>query len=144
VTDPELVSSRLLAFPREAVYRAFVEAGLLARWWGPEGFANTFHAFDPRPGGAWRFTMRGPDGTEYAMEKEFVEVVPPARIVLRHLDPVHGFRMEMDLGEEGGGTRLTWRVRFDSAEEAARVREPFLAANEQNFDRLEALLGATR
>lgn len=43
---------------------------------------------------------------------------------------------------EAGGTRLTWRMRFERAEEAERVRGPLLEANEQNFDRLEALLGA--
>ena len=33
-------------------------------------------------------------------------------------------------------------MRFDSAEEAGRVREFILAANEENFDRLAAELGA--
>ena len=36
-----------------------------ARWWGPDGFTNTITTFDLRPGGAWRFVMHGPDGTNY-------------------------------------------------------------------------------
>ena len=45
------------------------------QWWGPNGFTNTFHEFDLRPGGAWRFIMHGPDGTDYPNESVFVEVV---------------------------------------------------------------------
>jgi hypothetical protein len=38
-------------------------------------------------------------------------------------------------------TRLRWRMRFEDAAEAARVRTFGAEANEQNFDRLEAALG---
>ena len=140
--ESDLLSSRLLSAPRKAVFAAFLDPEVLARWWGPAGFTNQFHEFDPRPGGRWRFVMRGPDGSEYALAKEFVEVAAPERIVLRQVDAVHGFVMTMLFAEEGSGTRLTWRMRFDSQEEAEKVRVFVLAANEQNFDRLEAELGA--
>lgn len=140
--ESDLLSSRLLSAPRKAVFAAFLDPEVLARWWGPAGFTNQFHEFDPRPGGRWRFVMRGPDGSEYALAKEFVEVAAPERIVLRQVDAVHGFVMTMLFAEEGSGTRLTWRMRFDSQEEAEKVGVFVLAANEQNFDRLEAELGA--
>lgn len=139
--ESDLVSSRVIGAPRETVFQAFLDPEVLARWWGPAGFTNTFHEFDPRPGGLWRFVMRGPDGSEYSLAKEFVEVAAPERIVLRQVDAVHGFVMSMHFDREGSGTRLTWRMRFDSAEEADKVRTFVLAANEQNFDRLEAELG---
>ena len=138
--EREIVSTRVFPAPRERVYRAFSDPDLLARWWGPEGFTNTFHEFDPRPGGAWTFTMRGPDGAEYRMEKRFVEVVPSERVVLDHPQPGHSFRMTMAYADEAGGARLTWSTVFESAEEAGRVRDLFARANEQNFDRLAALL----
>ena len=84
--------------------------------------------------------MTGPEGQVYPMAKEFREVVPNETIVLRHDQPVHAFLMEMSFEDEGGGTRLTWRFRFDSPDEAERVREAISVANEQNFDRLEAEL----
>jgi uncharacterized protein YndB with AHSA1/START domain len=113
----------------------------LARWWGPKDHTNTFTEFDPRPGGAWRFVMHGPDGTDYQMVHEFVEVTAPERIVIDHIQAMHNFRMVMTFAEEAGGTRLTWRMQFESAAEAERVREFVLVANEQNFDRLETQLG---
>jgi uncharacterized protein YndB with AHSA1/START domain len=140
--DGDLVSTRVLGAPRDVVFRAFTDPALLARWWGPKGFTSTFHAFDPRPGGVWRLVMHGPDGTPYPMTKEFVEVVAPERIVLRHSQGTHTFRMAMAFEDEAGRTRVTWRTRFESAGEAERVREVFAAANEENFDRLAALLAS--
>lgn len=142
--DEEIVSSRVFDAPRERVFHAFTDAGTLAEWWGPEGFTNAFHVFDPRPGGDWRFTMRGPDGAEYAMEKVFEEVVAPERIVVRHVDPVHAHRLTMTFAEAGKGrTELTWRMRFDLEEEYRRVKDFIVGANEQNLDRLQALLART-
>jgi uncharacterized protein YndB with AHSA1/START domain len=140
-SDQEVVNTRLFAARRELVFRAFSDPEQLAQWWGPQGFTNTFHEFDPRPGGHWRFVMQAPDGARYENESDFLEVVEPERIVFDHLEPVHRFLMTMTFDEEGGKTRLTWRMRFESAAEHARVKGFVAAANEENFDRLEAHLG---
>ena len=138
----EIVSTRVFDAPRAAVFRAFTDPSRLSRWWGPSGFTNIFQQFDPRPGGAWRFVMRGPDGAEYHNASDFVEVLPGERIVLDHLEAVHSFRMWMTYADEAGGTRLTWRMHFHSAEHADTVRDVIQVANEQNFDRLDAELRA--
>ena len=141
--DPrEVLTSRLFDAPRERVFRAFSDPAQLARWWGPDGFTNTVEAFDLRADGEWRLTMHGPDGTDYPNVSRFVEVVPGARVVYRHLRPLHAFSMRMSYADEGGRTRLTWRMRFDSDAEADRVRALVTTANEQNLDRLAAHLAA--
>src|SRR5947207_1650819 len=61
-SDRELVTTRVLDAPRERVFTAFSEAQHLMQWWGPDGFTNTFHEFDLRAGGPWRYTMHGPNG----------------------------------------------------------------------------------
>jgi uncharacterized protein YndB with AHSA1/START domain len=139
--DPrEIVSARVFDAPRDLVFQAFSDPHHLAQWWGPKGFTNTFHEFDLRPGGAWRFVMRGPDGTEYAIAKEFIEVVAPERIVLRHVQPMHGFKMTITFVEMADETQLVWRMAFES-EQTAEVLSVIVEANEQNFDRLQAHLG---
>jgi uncharacterized protein YndB with AHSA1/START domain len=138
----ELVSARVLDAPRDVVFEAFSDPRQLARWWGPKGFTSTFHEFDLRPGGAWRLVMRGPNGTDYPMVKDFIGVARPERIVLRHQSPVHGFTQTMTFGDLGGRTHVTWRMRFESEEEAERVRGAITEANEQNFDRLAAHLAS--
>jgi uncharacterized protein YndB with AHSA1/START domain len=135
-------TSRILAVPRERVFAAFRDPAVLAGWWGPAGFTNTFHAFDFRPGGTWRFTMHGPDGAAYAMDHRFIELVAPERIVVRHLQPGHDFTLTILFTAQGDRTEVTWRMRFDDPAEAEKVRPFVIPANEQNLDRLEAWLAA--
>jgi uncharacterized protein YndB with AHSA1/START domain len=138
--EREIVTTRLLNATRERVFRAFTDPAHLARWWGPKGFTSTFHEFDPRPGGAWRFVMHGPDGRDYDNESVFVEVVKPGRIVFQHISAPHFFQMTVTLVEEAGKTRLTWRMLFKTVEACEKVKPFVVPANEQNFDRLEAEL----
>lgn len=139
--DPrEFVHTRLFDVPREKLYRAFADPAVLARWWGPTGFSNTFHQFDFRPGGMWHLTMHGPDGTNYANESEFLEVTPLERIVVLHIRPMHRFQLSLLYADEASQTRLTWRLLFETEAEADRVRPFIPSANEQNLDRLQAEL----
>jgi len=139
-SDREIITTRVFDAQRELLFKALTDPDHLARWWGPAGFTNTFHQFDLRPGGSWRFVMHGPEGTDYTNESVFVEIDRPERIVFRHLKPMHQFLMTMLLAEQDGKARLTWRMLFESTAECDRVRAFAGAANEQNFDRLEAEL----
>lgn len=138
----EVHTARTFPVARPALFAAFADPAVLAAWWGPHGAANAFETFDLRPGGAWRFVMRGGDGTAYRMENEFLEVVAPERVALRHAQAGHEFELRMHYDALGAaGTRLRWAMRFADAAEAARVRAFVAEANEQNFDRLETALG---
>lgn len=140
----DITSTRMFAAPREEVFRAFSDHTRLVQWWGPQGFRSTFQEFDFRVGGAWRFTMHGPDGTAYAMDKQFAEIIQPERVVLRHFQQGHDFTMTMTWAAQGDHTELTWRLRFEDPAECERVRPFILPANEQNFNRLAAHLSAPR
>jgi uncharacterized protein YndB with AHSA1/START domain len=137
----DVVSTRVFPVSRERLFEAFSDPQQLTHWWGPKGFTNTFEEFDLRPGGTWRFTMHAPTGAEYHNSSEFMEVARPERIVFKHLRPVHDFAMTMLFTEEGGGTRLTWRMKFDT-DEGEQMRAFIASANEENFDRLEAVLAS--
>jgi uncharacterized protein YndB with AHSA1/START domain len=138
--DREIVSTRVFDYPRELVFQAWTDPVHLARWWGPKGFTNTFHEFDLRRGGVWRFVMHGPDGVDYENKSVFVEVVKPERIVFNHLEPMHKFQVTAGFVEQAGKTKVTFRMLFESAAECDRVKVFVVEANEQNFDRLEAEL----
>lgn len=135
-----IVSTRCVAAAQDRVFRAHIDPIQLARWWGPNGLTCTFHEFNPVAGGRWRFIMHGPDGTNYPIEKSFIAVEPPIRIVLRQLGGMHTFTMTVNFAPSADGTRVTWHMVFDSPEEGERVRAFIVAANEQNFDRLQSLL----
>ncbi|NBD27481.1 SRPBCC family protein [Paenibacillus glycinis] len=137
--ENELVATRVIRAPKETVFDAWTDPELLARWWGPKGFTNTFSEFDPRPGGTWTFVMHGPNGADYANTNVFVEVVRPERIVLKHvLAPV--FELTATFEETGGGTLIVFRQRFEEAAVYEQVKGYAANGNEENLDKLSALV----
>jgi len=135
--DRAFSHTRVIAASRERVFAAFSDPERLARWWGPDGFRNTFSEFDLRAGGAWRFVMHGPDGSDYPNESVFTEAVTPERIVIDHRSG-HHFVLTITLTAEGDATRVEWRQVFDTAEEKARIAAFVGPANEQNLGRWAA------
>lgn len=75
------VMERVFDAPREAVWRAWTDPEWFRRWWGPEHFTAPACRMDVRPGGRFLWTMRDPDGNDYHTGGEFLEVVPPERLV---------------------------------------------------------------
>jgi uncharacterized protein YndB with AHSA1/START domain len=131
----------MLPYDREQVFKAFARAEVLAQWWGPSGFTNTFEVFEFWPGGRWKFVMHGPDGSNHANESVFLEVAPPAKIVIQHLSPPH-FILTVTLDAHDGGTKISWVGEFEDPAVADRIRHIVEPANEQNLDRLESVLSA--
>jgi uncharacterized protein YndB with AHSA1/START domain len=80
-SDREIVITRVFNAPRQLVFEAWTDPKHIAQWWGPKGFTTTVSEMDFRPGGTWRYVMRGPDGTEYPGKGVFREIVPFERIV---------------------------------------------------------------
>jgi uncharacterized protein YndB with AHSA1/START domain len=137
--DGTFRTQRVLPFPPERVFEAFARPELLARWWGPSGFTNTFEVFEFKPNGRWKFVMHGPDGTNYPNENIFVTVDAPSTIVIQHILVPH-FTLTVSLARQQGGTALTWVQVLKDTAFAARVRHIIEPANEQNLDRLHAVL----
>ena len=138
-SDREVISTRIFKTTRERLFTAWTNPEQLARWWGPSGFSNTFHEFDLQPGGYWRFTMHGPNGANYENETVFISIETPNEIILDHISAPK-FRVVATFTEDNGGTRLKFRQIFDTKELFEKLRSFVTDANEQNFDRLEALI----
>ena len=135
--DREIVNIREVHFNRELVFRAWTEPEHLKNWWGPNGFTNTFHEFDLRPGGKWTFTMHGPDKGHYSNEAEFLKIVPPEFIAwTRHSKPL--FQITVRFEEISKDiTRVTFKMLFSSAGECSKLKSYAPEKNEENLDRLE-------
>jgi len=108
----EVVFTRTFDAPRALVFQAWIKPEHLAEWWGPKNFTNPVCEFDPRPGGAIRIDMTGPDGTVYPMGGTVREIVPPERLVFS----ATAFDGELEtlntatFTEENGRTKLTLRA----------------------------------
>jgi len=141
ISDNQIVSTRLFDVTQGQMFKAWTDPGILSQWWGPDGFTNTFHEFDLRPGGSWKFIMHGPGGDNYPNECIFIAVTEPLQLIWRHIS-AHEFYGIANFEAEFGKTRVIFKMIFDSAEECKKVRRFIMDANEQNFDRLERELGA--
>jgi uncharacterized protein YndB with AHSA1/START domain len=141
-SDREIVTTRVFDAPRALVFEAFTRPEHLARWWGPRGFSITTHEHDFRPGGSWRLTMHGPDGTDYPNHHVYEEIVQNERIVTSHRgegDVVVEARHVVTFADEGGGkTRVTMRLCFRSRAEldAAEKRYHAIEGGKQTLERL--------
>ncbi|HPF70312.1 MAG TPA: SRPBCC domain-containing protein [Candidatus Krumholzibacteria bacterium] len=133
-------TERVVPFTVDEVFGAFADPDLLARWWGPKGFTNTFAVCEFREGGAWTFTMHGPDGRDYANESRFARIRKPSQVVIDHVCPPL-FQAHFDFSPTAGGCRIAWSMVFEDETTCAAVRKVAGDANEQNLDRLEAVLG---
>lgn len=145
-SEREIILTRLLQAPRSLVFEAWTQPEHLNRWFGPRGFTNTFHEVAVQPGGTWRFTMHGPDGTDYPNIVVFDEVVAPSKLVYRQggtsPDEPGSFVTTVTFEEQGKATLLTLRMLFRSREDRDYVIEHYGAVEggRQTLDRLEETL----
>jgi len=110
----------------EAVWQLWADPRLLERWWGPPGFPATFERHDLRPGGVITYSMGGPDGgAGFDGTWNVVEVRAPTRLVVEDAvveddgTPSDGnsmTRLEVDIVDAGGPTRMIVTIHFDSTE----------------------------
>jgi len=138
--DNELGTSRILNAPREKVFKAWTTKELIQEWWGPDGFTNTFNDFDLRPGGQWNFVMHGPDGVDYKNKMVFLEIIAPSKIVVDHVTGPF-FKAEVNFEEASPTqTKYSFKMIFPTKEKCDEMRDFVAQPNEQNIDRLEAVL----
>ncbi|MBP6003854.1 MAG: SRPBCC domain-containing protein [Pyrinomonadaceae bacterium] len=135
------IERTLSAGPRE-IFAAFEDPERLARWWGPAGFTNTFERCEFEPGGHWVYVMHGPDGRDYPNECVFREIEPETRIVIEHV-VLPLYTLTITLENRGDKTHLTWRQEFENDVFATKMHDFLTTANNENLDRLEAVLAET-
>ncbi|MCA9732800.1 MAG: SRPBCC domain-containing protein [Deferribacteres bacterium] len=139
MTDKIFENKRKIHASVKKIFNAFEDPALLAKWWGPEGFTNTFHIFEFKKEGIWSFIMHGPDGVNYKNESLFQEISKPNRIVIRHTcEPF--FTLTVTIEDVEGGAVINWHQDFDSEKVARSIAHIVKPANEQNLDRLQALV----
>jgi uncharacterized protein YndB with AHSA1/START domain len=145
--DREIVISRTFDAPRELVWEAWINPKHVAQRWGPNGFTNTIHEMDVRPGSVWRFIMHGPDSVDYPNMIVFGEITKPERLVYTHGsdEEPDQFHVTVTFTEQGGKTRLTMHSLFPSAEECAKVKKfGAVEGGKQTLERLEQYLAKMR
>lgn len=135
---------RVYDAPVKAVWDAWTDPKQVAKWWGPRGFTLTTHSKDLKPGGTWRYTMHGPDGTNYPNVTKYYEVEKYSRLVYDHGgtdDTPPLFRVTVTFAEVKGKTEMDMTMTLATPEIAEETRK-FIkkAGGNATWDRLAEFL----
>ncbi len=141
--ERQIVITREFDAPRALVFRAMTDPAVIPLWWGPARYTTTVDKLDARPGGAWRFVQKGPDG-EFGFRGVFKEIVPPQRVVMTFEWeglPGHISVNTLVLEERGGRTFMTSTSTFDSREDRdGMVASGMESGARESYDRLDTVL----
>lgn len=144
--DRELLLTRVVNAPRKLVFDVWTDPKHVAKWWGPNGFTNTIHEMNIRPGGVTRLTMHGPNGIDYPNEIIYKEIIKPERLVWTHgsgnKNEPGQFEVTVTFAELGQQTEITMHMVFRSKEERDMVvnTRGAIEGNRQMMNRLEEYL----
>lgn len=140
----EITMEKTVHAPLDLVWQAWTSPKMVGNWWGPNGFSCTIHEMDVKPGGVWRLTMHGPDGTDYPNTITYREIEKAERLVYDHGKPGEPGYHEMTVlfFNEGDKTRLSLRMVFNSPEEKEEIVKKFGAEDglKQTLGRLSDYL----
>ena len=147
-TTQDVVITHDLNAPIELVFRAYTEADLVARWWGPRYLTNIVEKHDAHAGGSWRIISRAPDGTEHGFRGVYHSVEPDRIVRTFEYEgaPGHVSLEWVEFEDLGGGrTRSVARAVFQSlADRDAMIASGMESGVREGFERLEELLSELR
>lgn len=125
--DREIVLTRIIDAPVEAVFQAWVDPAAFCQWFGPDGFTCEVFEHDVRSGGRSCFDMVvTADGTVFGNRMDFLEVIENQRIVADHGNDIENdptrFRLTITFDSQSDGrTVLTLRQLHPTAQRRADV-----------------------
>jgi uncharacterized protein YndB with AHSA1/START domain len=139
----ELVIVRTFAAPRDLVFKAWTDPERMMHWAGPKGFTVRGDQLDLRPGGRHRACLIAPNGEEHWVSGEYIEVLPPRRLVFTHAwELANGERspqtvVTVDLIDKDGATEMQFHQAFF---ESVASRDGHEGGWTESFERLAQFL----
>jgi uncharacterized protein YndB with AHSA1/START domain len=120
-SDLEIAMTRMFDAPRHLVFDAMTTPAHVRRWLGCAELPMTVCEIDLRVGGAYRFTLRSPEGRETTLQGVYREIARPERVVFveRIVLPSYTtdeYQVTSSFADIGGGTRLITTILHSSKE----------------------------
>ncbi len=143
-SDTEVQIRRTVAAPRGLVFDCHTLPEHLPNWMtGPPGWSMQVCEVDPRPGGAFRYVLRGGDEAELTLTGTFHEVERPLRIVSTEAwgPEWPETRNTLTFTAFGSHTMITTLIRYVSQEARdAALQSGMKEGMEASFGTLEAYM----
>ena len=141
---PQIIVTRAFDAPRDLVFRAYTEPGLLEQWLGPRDLTMTVERYDARDGGRWRYVHTDRDGNTYGFRGVFHGDPSPEAIVQTFEfegAPGHVMLDTITLEQRDGKTLVRTVSAFPSVQDRdAMVASGMERGVRDSFERLEELL----
>jgi uncharacterized protein YndB with AHSA1/START domain len=141
---PRIIVTREFDAPRELVFRAYTDPGLLVQWLGPRDLKLSIDRYDVRDGGRWRYVHTDAQGNAYSAHGVFHGEPSPEGIVqTTEFEGAPGHvKLDITTFEDRGSTTL---VRTVSAFSSVEDRDTMIASGMErgvldSGERLDALL----
>jgi uncharacterized protein YndB with AHSA1/START domain len=115
--------TRVFDAPRERVFRACTDPKQIPNWWGPARYSTKVDVMDVRVGGKWRYFNIEADGTQYAFNGEYKEIIEPEKVVATFIfeglpEPRPVLTDTVTFEElPDGKTRMTTVTQFNNSQE---------------------------
>jgi uncharacterized protein YndB with AHSA1/START domain len=116
---PFIEFTREFEAPRDLIFRAHTEPDLVVQWLGPRKYEMTLDRWEPRNGGAYRYTHRDGDGNEWGFHGVFHgDPTPDLMVQTFEFEgaPGHVSLDAVTLEERDGRTILRGKSVFQSVE----------------------------
>ena len=133
--EREFIITRVVDAPRALVFQSWTEREHLMQWWGLKTWTSTYCTVDLRPGGAWHYCFRSPEGQESWGKATYHEIATPERLVYTDaFSDAEGniipprMLTTVTFAEQDGKTLVTLAIRFDTEPDRDRVLGMGMAA----------------
>jgi uncharacterized protein YndB with AHSA1/START domain len=119
-SDREIVITREFDAPRRRVFEAWTNPRHVKQWYGCGEVDLVACEIDLRVGGEYRYVLVGQDGSEHVMTGQYLEIVPPTRLVYTERYVSKQFESEeaflpITFAERDGRSKLTSTVLHKNA-----------------------------
>jgi len=142
-TNRTLTLERTFDAPIELVWQAWSQPEHIANWWGPKGMETKVVLHDFKVGGAWKYVMEMPNGSEFIGEGVYSEIVELEKIISSaDFKPMtEGVEIRALFESAEGQTKFTFKV-VHATEEYCKQQEQmgFYNGWSSTFDRLHEYL----
>lgn len=143
-SDKELLIVRAFDAPRKLLFEAITKPEHVRNWYGPSSLTIKICEIDLKVGGKWRYVLQAPDGSEYAFSGEYLEIVPPERLVSTEwyeAIPGADYVATITLEEKNGKTIFRNLLRYKSQEHRdGHVASGMESGMRESYGRMDELL----
>lgn len=149
----QLTLTRVFDAPRELVFKAWTDPGMVAQWWGPQGVTNPTCEIDAKVGGKLHIVMLAGEelgpmaGQRWPMRGVFQEIEEPERLVFVNQAVDENDNVLLDgittvtFEEENGKTKLTMHAAVKGVSpQAPQMLAGMEAGWSQSLDKLGELV----